>query len=109
MGNKESGDVKGGFHVVRLPEAGQPKPITVRTETVDDGFRISVHNGGTPIPAQLLPTLFEPMVRGHAPGAKGVGLGLYIVRAIVQAHGGQVSASSSAGEGTTFRMDLPAG
>jgi signal transduction histidine kinase len=75
---------------------------------MDGGFRISVHNGGTPIPPELLPRLFEPMVRGNAPGAKGVGLGLYIVRAIVQAHGGEVTASSSAEEGTTFRMDLPA-
>ncbi|MEJ8840624.1 PAS domain-containing sensor histidine kinase [Ramlibacter sp. AN1133] len=83
------------------------QPVTVRTEDAPGVFRISVHNGGAPIPPQLLPTLFEPMVRGAAPGAKGVGLGLYIVRAVVQAHGGQVAARSSAEEGTTFRMELP--
>jgi sigma-B regulation protein RsbU (phosphoserine phosphatase) len=83
------------------------QPITVRTEDGEGVFRISVHNGGAPIPPQLLPTRFEPMVRGSAPGAKGVGLGLYIVRAIAQAHGGQVAATSSAEAGTTFRIELP--
>jgi sigma-B regulation protein RsbU (phosphoserine phosphatase) len=84
------------------------QPITVRTAAETGVFRISVHNGGTPIPAQILPTLFEPMVRGASSGAaKGVGLGLYIVRAIVRAHGGEVAVSSTVEEGTTFRMELP--
>jgi sigma-B regulation protein RsbU (phosphoserine phosphatase) len=84
------------------------QPITVRTESGEGVFRVSVHNAGTPIPAHLLPTLFEPMVRGaSAGGGKGVGLGLYIVRAIVSAHGGTVSASSGAEEGTSFRIELP--
>jgi len=86
------------------------QPITVRTEGGEGVFRICVHNAGAPIPPQVLATLFEPMVRGSAPGAaKGVGLGLYIVRAIARAHGGEVSASSSAQDGTRFRMELPCG
>jgi phosphoserine phosphatase RsbU/P len=86
----------------------QSQPITIRTESEPPRFRVSVHNRGAPIPPQLLAHLFEPMVRGAASGAaKGVGLGLYIVRAIVRAHSGEVTASSSAQAGTTFRMDLP--
>lgn len=84
------------------------RPITVRTESTSDGFRIAVHNDGPAIPAQLLPRLFEPMVRGDsATSGKGVGLGLFIVRAIVRAHGGDVQAQSSAEAGTTFTIHLP--
>lgn len=83
-------------------------PITVRSECEGERFRITVHNGGKPIPPELLPRLFEPMVRGSEAGAvQGVGLGLYIVREIVRAHGGQVDVSSSAEAGTAFTLDLP--
>lgn len=71
-------------------------------------FRITVHNGGKPIPAELLPRLFEPMVRGSGSGSvQGVGLGPYIVREIVRAHGAQVGVISSAEAGTAFTLDLP--
>ena len=87
---------------------GDPgRPITVRTESTQSGFRISVHNEGTPIPPDVLPRLFEPMVRGADAGSKGVGLGLYIVAAILRAHGGAVRAESTAQAGTTFILELP--
>ena len=86
------------------------QPITIRTESDAQRFRVSVHNAGRPIPPELLPRLFEPMVRGAGPGGpKGVGLGLFIVRAIARAHGGEVSVESSAREGTTFHIELPCG
>lgn len=87
---------------------GEPgRPITVKTEPTDTGFRISVHNEGKPIPPDVLPRLFAPMVRGADAGSKGVGLGLYIVAAIVRAHGGSVKAESTAEAGTTFILELP--
>ncbi|MEJ5989881.1 PAS domain-containing sensor histidine kinase [Ramlibacter sp. PS3R-8] len=87
---------------------GDPeRPITVRTESTQGGFRISVHNDGTPIPPDVLPRLFEPMVRGADAGSQGVGLGLYIVAAILRAHGGTVRAESTAQAGTTFILELP--
>jgi len=84
------------------------RPITVHSAGVGGRFRVSVHNEGRAIPAELLPRLFEPMVRGAEAGApKGVGLGLYIVREIARAHGGAVDVQSSAGAGTTFALEWP--
>lgn len=87
---------------------GEPgRPVTVRTESTEDGFRICVHNEGKPIPPDVLPRLFEPMVRGADAGSQGVGLGLYIVAAILRAHGGTVRAESTAEAGTSFILELP--
>jgi sigma-B regulation protein RsbU (phosphoserine phosphatase) len=86
-------------------------PVTVATAGDSDAFRLSVHNGGEPIPPEQLSTLFEPMVRG--PDAtehsqQGLGLGLYIVRAIATAHEGSVEVRSDAASGTRFTLVLPA-
>jgi sigma-B regulation protein RsbU (phosphoserine phosphatase) len=88
---------------------GSPyQPVTVTTRTTGQSFDILVHNDGEPIPAAMKEALFEPMVRGaKAAGARGVGLGLYIVREIAKAHGGTVSVESAAGVGTTFKVSLP--
>lgn len=88
------------------------RPITVRSENRDGRFQVVVHNHGKPIPAELLPRMFEPMVRGAGAaisGAKGVGLGLYIVRAIMAAHAGEALVTSSAEEGTSFILRFPCG
>ncbi|MDB5957295.1 ATP-binding protein [Ramlibacter sp.] len=86
--------------------------ITVTSANEDGHFRIMVHNHGRPIPPELLAHLFEPMVRGAgaaASGAKGVGLGLYIVREILRAHGGEVRVTSTPEEGTAFVLRFPCG
>jgi signal transduction histidine kinase len=67
---------------------------------------VAVHNDGPPIPAEVLPRIFEPFERGEAGGA-GLGLGLYIVREIARAHRGEVEVASSTGAGTTFTLTLP--
>ena len=68
----------------------------------------SVANAGV-IPAELLPHIFDPFRSGRrASGAStGLGIGLYIVEQIVQAHGGTLSVRSEDGAGTTFRVTLP--
>lgn len=81
-------------------------PITVRSDVGAAGCRITVRNQGQPIPRHTLAQLFEPMVRGAAPGARGVGLGLFIVREIARAHGGSVEARSEVAE-TVFTIELP--
>ncbi|MCP3099625.1 PAS domain-containing protein [Myxococcus sp. K15C18031901] len=71
---------------------------------------LEVQNGGRPIPAHLLPHLFEPFRSGPQASRTlkmSYGLGLYIVREIVQAHGGTIEARSSEEEGTTFEVTLP--
>jgi sigma-B regulation protein RsbU (phosphoserine phosphatase) len=83
------------------------QPITVRTDSVAAPFRITVHNHGGPIPPELVPRLFQPMARGPEAASHGVGLGLYIVREIVQGHGGEVRVESTAAAGTSFILDLP--
>jgi phosphoserine phosphatase RsbU/P len=83
------------------------EPITVRSEFADNRFLVTVHNQGKPIPQEVVPQLFEPMVRGAAPGAsQGVGLGLFIVREIARGHGGMVRVRSDA-SGTAFTIELP--
>src|SRR5213075_3197798 len=72
--------------------------------------RIAVHNQGVPIAAELLPRIFEPFTvgpLGQDGRRRSVGLGLYIVKYLVGAHGGSVQVSSSADEGTTFTVILP--
>ncbi|MEO6679912.1 MAG: PAS domain-containing sensor histidine kinase [Pseudomonas sp.] len=85
------------------------QPITITSEWVDDHAVISVHNHGPVIPDALIAVLFEPMTRGTetASDVRSVGLGLFIVREIAKAHGGDVSVVSKAGSGTTFRVCFP--
>ncbi|QSQ23724.1 PAS domain-containing protein [Pyxidicoccus parkwayensis] len=77
----------------------------------DEGARVcvEVHNAGPPIPADLLPHIFEPFRRATDQGhpTSGLGLGLFIVQQIARAHGGRVEVRSSAAEGTTFTVWLP--
>ena len=85
-------------------------PITVKTVGSEENVLVYVHNEGPPIPVALVPSLFEPMKRGADPSnnaSRSVGLGLYIVKHIVDAHGGSIDVRSSAGDGTTFVMQLP--
>ncbi len=85
--------------------------VSVEIDEDDAAVAIGVHNDGPPIRADLLGEIFEPFHRGQrGGGADGgsLGLGLFIVREVVRAHGGEVSVRSTAGEGTTFTVRLPA-
>jgi signal transduction histidine kinase len=69
-----------------------------------------VTNTGAHLPAEDLDSIFEPFFRSETAisrEAPGVGLGLTIVRSIVEAHGGRISVQSVEGIGTTFRVELP--
>ena len=80
--------------------------VRVSMRTLDDTVFVTTHNGGAPIPPEVLPHIFEPGRRGDARAA-GLGLGLFIVQQIVLAHEGSIEARSSAEEGTTFTVTLP--
>ena len=91
--------------------AYSPADARVRVAVVDEGSRVtlSVHNDGSMIPPERLASVFEPMQRATQDlgTQRSVGLGLYIVRSIVQAHGGDIAVTSTLGEGTTFVIGLP--
>lgn len=87
-------------------------PIEVTASCVDSHVLLSVRNQGAPIPAAALPRIFEPMFQPtHSARSQrwsgSMGLGLYIVKQVVQAHGGSVDVSSSNDTGTTFCARLP--
>lgn len=88
-----------------VPERG----VEVRVDGVEAArIRVEVRNGGE-IPPALLGKLFEPMTGGERrrDGSQGLGLGLYISKQIVEAHGGQIEVTSSAASGTRFLVTLP--
>ena len=84
-------------------------PIAVRS-VIDKGKAlVEVRNEGDPIAPALLPHVFEPMVRGAtgSNSVRSVGLGLFIVKEIAKAHGGEMAVASSAAQGTTFTLQFP--
>jgi signal transduction histidine kinase len=64
-----------------------------------------VIDSGGGIPKEVLPTIFEPFV--STKGEKGTGLGLWIVKGIVENHGGKLRVRSKVGRGTVFLIDFP--
>lgn len=84
--------------------------VRLGVEDAGDHVVITVHNEGAPIPRERLPQIFEPLRRATAELTKrtrSVGLGLYIVKHIVDAHRGTVSAESTQEGGTTLTVRLP--
>ena len=87
---------------------GRGTPVTVTANQDGDSIRLAVHNGGPPIPRDLLPAVFEPLARGYGEAeGHSIGFGLFIARVIVSAHRGNIQVSSSADAGTTFTVSLP--
>jgi signal transduction histidine kinase len=85
-------------------------PVTVRSRAEGDRVELQVHNEGEPIGPEALARLFQPMQRATSQAdssGRSVGLGLFIVRHIVEAHGGTVRVESTAEQGTTFSVQLP--
>lgn len=83
--------------------------ITITSRLENERAIISVHNHGPVIPQAIMTVLFEPMTRGTQADSdvRSVGLGLFIVKEIAVAHGGVVSVSSDAQNGTMFTVHLP--
>jgi two-component system sensor histidine kinase/response regulator len=67
---------------------------------------VRVHNAGT-IPPEALAHLFEPFRSRGEGSSAGLGLGLYVVKQMVEAHGGSVTVHSSTNEGTRFELAIP--
>jgi PAS domain S-box-containing protein len=82
------------------------RPVTVSVQGRPADVVVEVHNEGPPVPPELLPVIFEPFHHGAA-HRDGLGLGLFIARQIVRAHGGTIEVVSTNESGTTFRVELP--
>jgi len=80
--------------------------IEVRAREAGQGIVVEVADDGAGIAPEALPHVWEPFWSGRADGA---GLGLSLVRSIVERHGGDVAAESSPGRGTTIRVRFPRG
>jgi PAS domain S-box-containing protein len=100
-----------GNLVSNAAKYGDPgTPVGVSVEQQGDGVRIAVTNRGKGIPPDEIPQLFTRFFRASAArsgSVPGLGLGLYICRELVQAHGGRIAVESVAGETTTFSFTLP--
>lgn len=88
------------------PEGGR---VTLGAEGDTDEVRLWVEDNGPGIPRDEQPMIFDPFHRGHGAErvARGAGLGLSVVRTIVEAHGGTVEVRSEEGQGARFTARLP--
>jgi signal transduction histidine kinase len=85
------------------------EPVTLQLARDGGAVRLEVVDQGPGIPAEDLPRLFQRYFRAsNAQRIGGSGLGLYITRLVVEAHGGQVAARSELGYGSTITLTLPA-
>jgi two-component system, OmpR family, sensor kinase len=89
-----------------LKHGAEEGEIVVQVEERGDEARLSVRDSGPGIDAQHVPHLFERFYQANA-RSSGLGLGLYISRILVEAHGGRIWAESWPGQGSTFTIALP--
>ena len=85
--------------------------VTLSLDGTPDSVELRMHNYGQPIPQAALGTVFDPLVRSAneelGSNSTSLGLGLFIVKEVVQAHGGTIEVTSSEAAGTTFTVVLP--
>lgn len=81
--------------------------VTIRIEPVEGGTAVSVSDEGEGITPELAPRVFRQFWRSKRRG--GTGLGLFIVKGLVEAHGGTIAVQRAPGGGAMFRFTLPAG
>lgn len=97
-----------------VQHGNRQSPVTLTADGEVDGIVLKVSNSGEPIPPDALQAIFEPLVRApnasseaHERSRTSLGLGLFIVREIVLAHGGSIRVESLATSGTVFTIRLP--
>ena len=86
---------------------GSPSGLLLQGETTEQEVAVAVKDRGEGISAEDLPKVFTKFFRRAEGKPTGSGLGLWISRGLVEAHGGRLTASSNPGQGTTFRFTLP--
>lgn len=83
-------------------------PVTVILEPADGGAAVSVRDHGEGVPAEMAGRIFRRFWRGGKRRG-GTGLGLFIVKGLVEAHGGTITAGCAPDGGAQFRFELPVG
>jgi signal transduction histidine kinase len=120
---KVTGDTRGVWDAGRLDQLLQnlignalqhgstKREVTVTVSGETDTVRLSVHNDGVPIPEDAISTIFDPLVRSAdeelGQPSTSLGLGLFIVKQVVDAHRGTIEVSSNEADGTLFSVVLP--
>ncbi|MFH1312129.1 MAG: ATP-binding protein [Candidatus Eisenbacteria bacterium] len=94
-----------GNAVEATPQGGKVELSAVRVPPGE--VLISIADTGKGIPEDMIDTIFEPFV--STKGSKGTGLGLPVMKKIVEEHGGRVELESIVGQGTTFKITIPIG
>ncbi|MQY47571.1 GAF domain-containing protein [Rhizobiales bacterium RZME27] len=89
-----------------ITHGAEDQPIRVKAATSEQGFTLSVSNGGAQIPRETLERLFQPFQRGEGRSSlQGLGLGLFIASEIARAHGGTLEVMSDDTE-TRFTLNV---
>jgi signal transduction histidine kinase len=86
------------------PQGGD---VVVSSKLSGDQALIGVRDSGPGIPSDLIPHLFQRYVQDRKTARRGRGLGLYICRGIIQAHGGTIWVETAVGQGSTFFFTIP--
>jgi signal transduction histidine kinase len=96
-----------------LQHGASSHQITVTLTGGQGHVSLTVHNDGEPIAQEAIGSIFDPLVRsanekvGNHNPSTSLGLGLFIVKEVVNAHGGSITVTSNFGDGTTFTVVLP--
>lgn len=118
---RETGRPAGAWDPMRLEQVvtnllvnalkfGRGKPVEIEVGLGPRGARLVVSDGGPGVRPEDRPRIFDRFERvGSSTNVDGLGLGLYIARAIVEAHGGQIDVGTSAANGASFVVALPVG
>lgn len=96
-------------NAIRYSDASGPVTVSI-SRTDPSTLAVSVHNDGPPIPPRAQKTIFQSWMRGQVQDTgehSHLGLGLYIAKLIVEAHGGEINVASDEATGTTFTIRLP--
>ena len=96
------------FNIIRNAgqAIGERGAITISAAQENSKLKIDIKDTGPGIPQDKLEEIFNPFYTTKDPG-KGTGLGLFIVRQVVERNDGKISVASEVGKGTTFTLTFP--
>lgn len=94
-------------NAIKYSAEDRPIVVEVGSDPTSGDAHLTVRDEGPGISVERQANLFERFYRADATGAGGLGLGLYIARMIVEAHGGRITVASEPGKGSAFTVTLP--